>query len=376
MKYASVRLGDITKNLDRRRKPLNERQRKAISGKKQYPYIGANNIVGYVDDYLFDEKILCVAEDGGYWGAGETCAFLYEEKCWVNNHAHVLAETGHARLEYVMYYLNHADLTKWITGTTRGKLTKSALDHIAIPLPSVGEQEKLVAIFQAAEALVKKRKEVLALQDQLRQALFFEWFDDLVYNPKQYEVVALQEICDVRDGTHDSPRYVSDGFPLITSKNLAGGELDFRDAKLISARDFDEINKRSKVDQGDILLPMIGTIGNPVIVQTDAPFAIKNVALLKFTHAQVATNRYLKGLLQSHYFSYWVERVHRGGTQRFISLGDIRMLPIPLPPMAEQQAYGQVDEQIDRQKRDMREQLQILEENWQSILHQAFQGKM
>src|SRR5262249_7974376 len=75
----------------------------------------------------------------------------------------------------------------------------------------------------------------------------------------------LGEVCDVRDGTHDSPKYVREGYPLITSKNLKNGFIDFTSVNLISREDLDAINKRSKVDAGDILMPMIGTIGNPVI---------------------------------------------------------------------------------------------------------------
>ncbi|WP_134685425.1 restriction endonuclease subunit S [Brevibacillus migulae] len=376
MTYTMVHLGEITINADSRRKPLNERQRAAISKEKRYPYIGANNIIDYVDEYLFDEKILCVAEDGGYWGAGEHCAFLYEGKCWVNNHAHVLLETSHAKLEYVRFYLNHADLSSHITGTTRGKLTKADLERIILPLPSIPEQEKLVAIFQEADDLINKRKEALLLQDQLLQSYFHERFGDLVQNPKSFEIFPLQELCDVRDGTHESPRYVQAGYPLITSRNLAGGDIDFRGAKCISEKDFHEINKRSKVDRGDILLPMIGTIGNPVLVQTDAAFAIKNVALLKFPDQGRITNRYMKGVLDSHYFTNWVEKVHRGGTQRFISLGDLRAMPIPLPPLREQMAFGQLAEHIERQKRMMQAQLTALEEQAQSIRHCAFQGKL
>jgi len=376
MTFTMVHLGEITINADSRRKPLNERQRAAISREKRYPYIGANNIIDYVDQYLFDEKILCVAEDGGYWGAGEHCAFLYEGKCWVNNHAHVLLETSHAKLEFVMYYLNHADLSRYITGTTRGKLTKAALEQIMLPLPSIREQETLIAIFHEAAALINKRKEALLLQDQLLQSYFYERFGDLIHNPKGYEVIPLGEICDVRDGTHDSPRYVQNGYPLITSRNLTGGDIDFREAKRIREEDFLEINKRSKVDRGDILLPMIGTIGNPVLVQTDVAFAIKNVALLKFPDRRKITARYVKGVLDSHYFRNWVERVHRGGTQRFIALGDLRALPIPLPPIREQNYYGQIAEQIEQQKRMMQAQLTSMEEQAQSIRHRAFQGEL
>ena len=91
----------------------------------------------------------------------------------------------------------------------------------------------------------------------------------------------LGNVSDVRDGTHDSPKFYSTGKPLVTSKNLlAGGSLDLENVSLISEKDYVQINKRSRVDVGDILFGMIGTIGNPVMIQSDG-FAIKNVALIK-----------------------------------------------------------------------------------------------
>jgi type I restriction enzyme S subunit len=68
MKWEKVKINDIANNLDYRRKPLNDQERALISNEKLYPYIGANNIMGYVDEFLFDEDILCIAEDGGSWG--------------------------------------------------------------------------------------------------------------------------------------------------------------------------------------------------------------------------------------------------------------------------------------------------------------------
>src|SRR6056297_315929 len=104
--WEKVTLGEITKNLDGKRIPLNSAQRAKKAKQKLYPYIGANNILEYIDEYIFDEKILCVAEDGGSWGAQEKCANIYNQKCWVNNHAHVLIENGKANLEFLCFFLN------------------------------------------------------------------------------------------------------------------------------------------------------------------------------------------------------------------------------------------------------------------------------
>ncbi|KAF0820587.1 Type I restriction-modification system, specificity subunit S [Bacillus sp. ZZV12-4809] len=142
--------------------------------------------------------------------------------------------------------------------------------------------------------------------------------------------VKLQEILDIRDGTHDSPKYVNNGYPLVTSKNIKDGTIDFSNVNLISKEDFDKINKRSEVQNGDIIMPMIGTIGNPVIVNTDKRFAIKNVALFKFESNELLNNDYLFYYLKSKNFYHQINLIKRGGTQSFISLSDIRNLMIPM----------------------------------------------
>ena len=141
-------------------------------------------------------------------------------------------------------------------------------------------------------------------------------------------MVELNKICDVRDGTHDSPKYLNSGYPLITSKNIKNGTIDFTDVNFISKKDLDKINKRSKVDQGDIIMPMIGTIGNPIIVGSKKDFAIKNVALIKFYPDSKIDRVLLRYLLDSEYIKEEYINHSSGSTQKFISLGFIRKIKI------------------------------------------------
>ena len=137
----------------------------------------------------------------------------------------------------------------------------------------------------------------------------------------------------VRDGTHDTPKYVENGIPLITSKNISNGHLDFSNIKYISEKDFTEINKRSNVEKGDIIFAMIGSIGNPVIVDTDRKFGIKNVALLKNINHSLDMNFVLHYLYLLE--NLWIKNAS-GAVQKFISLKKIRASLIPFPPLEEQ----------------------------------------
>lgn len=191
------KLGVITKNFDSRRIPLNSEERISKSNQGLYPYIGANNIVGYIDEYIFDEKILCVAEDGGSWGANQKCAVIYEGKTWVNNHAHVLVENGKASLEYIKNYLNYANLNKYIKGATRGKLNKSVLESIPIPYPSLPDQLHIANLLSKAENLINQRKESIRLLDEFLKSTFLEMFGDPLRNEKGWEIGKFKDLANL-----------------------------------------------------------------------------------------------------------------------------------------------------------------------------------
>lgn len=175
--------------------------------------------------------------------------------------------------------------------------------------------------------------------------------------------VICSEIIDVRDGTHDSPKYIIDGgYPLITSKNINNNKIDFSNVNYISEEDYIKINQRSEVSSGDIIMPMIGTIGNPVIIDTDKKFAIKNVALFKLANNETILSKYFYYILKTQDIKRQLESNKRGGTQNFVSLKNIRDLKIPLIDILEQKKIVEIldkaQELIDKRK----EQIEALDE--------------
>lgn len=150
----------------------------------------------------------------------------------------------------------------------------------------------------------------------------------------------LGDMCDVRDGTHESPKFFDRGVPLVTSKNIKDGFVDLTDVKFISGKDASEINKRSSVNKNDILMSMIGSIGEVALVTEEPEFCIKNVALIK----QGRLNQdYLKHWLQGPIFQASLKETLDGGIQKFISLGKLRDFEILFPETGlEQQAIAEV----------------------------------
>lgn len=156
-------------------------------------------------------------------------------------------------------------------------------------------------------------------------------------------MVRLGESLDVRDGTHDSPKYVAEVFPLVTSKNLKNGIIDFDSCKYISEFDHIKISERSKVDRNDIFFAMIGSIGNQVLVSLDEEFSIKKIALFKNISSIIDMIYVYYFLLFSQEF---MKKQASGGVQSFVSLKFLREFLFPLPPLAEQKRIVEKIEEI------------------------------
>lgn len=173
--------------------------------------------------------------------------------------------------------------------------------------------------------------------EEIAQLIYDNQFSD-----SENATISLGKIIDVRDGTHDSPKPVVDGFPLVTSKHLIGYGVDKNSANKISKNDFDKINKRSKVGHLDILISMIGTIGLiSLIIEDKIDFAIKNVGLFK-TSEHTGLVYYILCYLKSDDTKTHIESRLAGSTQKYISLGELRKLPIKLPNDKELHKFNQL----------------------------------
>ena len=257
-------------------------------------------------------------------------------------------------------------------GVAQNNINMTILRNFEIPLPPLDEQRRIAAVLDKVSDLIAKRRTQLDKLDELVKSRFIEMFGDTVLNPYDWNKDFLGTVCNVRDGTHDSPQYYQIGYPLVTSKNVTAGKIDLSNCSLISEADYNKINERSKVDKGDIIMPMIGTVGKPVIVEIEPNFAIKNVALIKFRQASKVLNIYIRTLLQSDYFDDAVISKIRGGTQKFISLGDIRNLEVLVPPIELQNQFAAFVKQTDKSKLAIQKNLEKLEILRKSLMQKYF----
>ena len=161
-------LGNLAENLDSRRVPITKGDRK----EGPFPYYGASGIVDHVADFIFDEDILLISEDGANLLARSTpIAFSVSGKCWVNNHAHVLKFENPATQKFVEVYLNSISIEEFVTGAAQPKLNQQALNSIPIPIPDdVATQQVIVAEIEAEQALVAANRELIARFEKKIQA--------------------------------------------------------------------------------------------------------------------------------------------------------------------------------------------------------------
>lgn len=292
-------------------------KKKRIDG--DYPVVGSNGVTGYHNEYLIEGPAIIVGRKGS---AGEVV--LINEHCFPIDTTYYIKRKHpeECNLIYLYHVLLSLDLPSLKDGAGIPGLNRNDVyQKFKIPLPPSEIQKEIVAEIEGYQKIIDGARIVV---DNYKPHIQID---------PEWEVVELWEVCDVRDGTHDSPKYVQEGYPLITSKNVKNDMIDFINVNFISKDDLQKINQRSKVDCGDIIMPMIGTIGNPIVVNTKRDFAIKNVALIKFYEISKINNFFLKHVLDSDYFQLQYINNQNGSTQKFISLGFIRKLKIPLPPL-------------------------------------------
>ena len=180
------KLGDISNNLDFKRKPITSSKR--VTG--IYPYYGASGIVDYVDSYIFDGEYLLVSEDGANLIARTMpIAFSIKGKNWVNNHAHVLEFRNKITQSYIEKYLNMIDLSPWINGAAQPKLTQANLSLIGIPIPSISEQERIVDILDTFTSSIENLKQQIA---QRRKQ--YEYYRDQLLDLEGKEGVEMNSV--------------------------------------------------------------------------------------------------------------------------------------------------------------------------------------
>ncbi len=362
-----ARLGDICEILDSKRVPITASNRKAGI----YPYYGANGIQDYVDDYIFDDELVLLAEDGGHFGSTEKpIAYRVSGKCWVNNHAHVLKPKNCLDVDYLCYSLMFRDVLNIVNGATRQKLTQSDMKEIEIPLLSLEKQLVIVQKLNKVFELISLRKQQLSKLDELVKSRFIEMFGDYDLSHAQNDWKSISEIGKVVGGATPKTNieeYWDGEYRWITPAELSAD----------SGYIYDSVRKLTKAGVDSCSLQEMPI--NTVILSSRAPIGKVAIAGNTFYCNQGFKNiicnkeiipRYLYTVLLLN--TEYLNSLGRGATFKEISKSIVENIRIPVPPIKLQEQFATFVEQTDKSKLEVQKSLEKLEILKKALMQKYF----
>jgi type I restriction enzyme S subunit len=344
--WPKVKLSEITKNLDSKRRPISKENR--IKG--PIPYYGATGIVDHVNDYIFDEPLLLIGEDGADWSRFATTAYEIYGKSWVNNHAHVLSCSG-INKTYLKEYLNFQDLNSLVTGGTRGKLTKAALNNVSIPLPPKKVQEKISNILKSIDQSIEKTEQVIQKTEDLKQGLMNELLIKGVGHSKfkRTKFGDIPEDWDVQSFTNITEESNTRNNKLqLTSEQIFGVSKIYGLIPM-KERIKGKNSERYKIvqDKAFAYNPMRLNIGSISQNRFKRNVLVSPDYVVFHSKENIVLSEYLDYLIQSSFWSNFTKKAGDGGVRVRIYYSHLSNLYFPIPSLEEQRKLIEILKAID-----------------------------
>jgi len=398
------KLSWLTTCLDGRRIPLNAEERGRMQG--EYPYWGANSIVDYVDQWLFDERLVLLGEDGApFFDRSRPVAFPVTGKIWVNNHAHVLRPGPMVDAGFLAHVLNSVDYRAFIDGSTRDKLTQGDMNSVPIQCPAVAEQRGIASFLDRETAkidgLVAKKERLIELLQEKRTALItravtqgldpnvpmkdsgVEWLGEI---PAHREVKKLKSVSSVQTGitlgkTYESRRLVRR--PYLRVANVQDGYLDLEDIAEIEIP-FEEA-RRYELQSGDVLMTEGGDfdkLGRGYVWEGQISGCLHQNHIFAVRPKQSdVRSQFLSALMSSGYGRAYFTATSKQSTN-LASTNSTKLgnFPLPLPETEEQkEILWHISEEtaaIDRMKELAEKGMDRLMEFRTALISAAVTGKI
>lgn len=286
--------------------------------------------------------------------------------------------------KYLYYFLSSEiflrDKNKLCKGATQKALNNEGLSKIKILLPNLNLQYKTIDILDKAKNLIDKRKLQLEYLDELVKSQFIEMFGDPVINPKGWKCDELKNVTlKITDGKHgDCENEENSGYYFISAKDINHRKIYTENSRQITKKDFDETNKRTMLQSGDIVIVNTGaTIGKTAIATTED--VSKNLTFQKSVAiVTVASDKLLSEFLEQ-YIIFDRDRIYNnasGSAQKNWLLSQMRSYKIILPPVELQTKFVNFVREVDKLKFEMEKSLKQLEDNFNSLMQRAFKGEL
>lgn len=380
--------------LDNFRKPINATERAGRNG--NVPYYGATGQVGWIDDFLTDEDLVLLGEDGApFLDLIKDKAYLITGKAWVNNHAHILRSLfGDTGNRYLLHYLNSFNYAGYVNGTTRLKLTRASMDTIPIPLPPLAEQQRIVDRIESLFAKLDEAKEkAQAVVDsfETRKAailhkaftgeLTAKWREERGVGMESWEKKSVGELCiSLKYGTAKKSD-ASGNVVVLRMGNLQQGEIDWSD--LAYSNDLDDI-ERYKLFPGDVLFNRTNSaalVGKTAIYRGEYPAIYAGYLIkLDYDHDKIIGD-YLNYALNTLDAKKYCNSVKTDGVnQSNINAKKIGAYSFNVPNIPEQEKIVSVIQKLLSKEQQSKaaaeavlDQIDLMKK---SILARAFRGEL
>ena len=344
MKY--LRLKDACEILDSLRVPVTASNRE----KGKYPYYGANGIQDYISDYIFDDELVLLAEDGGNFGSKEKpIAYRVSGKCWVNNHAHVLKPKQGLDVDYLCYSLMFYKVDGMVNGATRQKLTQTAMKEMKIPMRNMGKQLQIVDELNRTVNVKEHRKQQLKLLDELVKARFVEMFGDPVHNPYGWNKTELKELADLKIGPFGSllhkEDYIEGGHALVNPSHIVDGRIII-DSKLTVSEDKYEELSAYHLKVGDVVMGRRGEMGRCAVVEEEGLLCGTGSLLIR--PKGKVTADYIQKIISYPTFKKTIDDMAVGQTMPNLNVPIVSGFRIITPPIEVQNSYYDFVAQVDK----------------------------
>ena len=365
-----LRLDDCCEILDSMRVPITAKDRKT----GPYPYYGANGIQDYVADYIFDDELVLLAEDGGNFGSKEKpIAYRVSGKCWVNNHAHVLKPKPGVDVDYLCYSLMFYNTDGLVTGATRQKLTQIMMRKMQIPKRSIDEQRIIVNQLNKVLSIQKLYQKELSLLDVIVKARFVEMFGDPIKNNKGWKKKCITDICStIRGGgtpSKNNPMYFQGDIPWISPK-------DMKSEVIYDSQD--HITKEAIANSTTSIIPAnsVLMVIRSGILKHDLPVAINKVPLtINQDIKAFILGKEMIPIFLLYYFKTIKNEVLSGVravTADNIDFKDFQKRMVILPSLGFQKQFADFANQAEKSKVAIQKSLDETQTLFQSLMQKYF----
>ena len=343
-------LEDCCEILDSMRIPITASDRK----EGPYPYYGANGIQDHVNDYIFDDELVLLAEDGGNFGSKERpIAYRVSGKCWVNNHAHVLKPKNDSLdIDYLCYSLMFYNTDGLVNGATRQKLTQATMRKMLIPMRSIEEQKHIVEMLNRVVEIKSHRQNELIKLDELIKARFVELFGD-ENNSYDWNIVNVEDVADVQVGVVIKPaQYYTDSQNGIkTFRSLNVGPMYIKDSDWVYfTEEGNNKNAKSILKENDLLIVRSGAPGTACVVSKEYEGCNAIDIIIAHPHLDKVNPYYLCAYTNFPHGKKQIEEGTGGAAQQHFNVGKYNKLKLMLPPMDKQEEFVVFVKQVDKSK--------------------------